>query len=249
MFNSSAPKSGVLPAIPKRAVGRWTRRVLLAFAALIALAALALALFLRGSLARLDGTVSAPGLQASVSIERDAQGVPLITGANRLDVAYATGFVHAQDRFFQMDLLRRTGAGELAELFGPRALGLDRSRRLHRFRARAEAALEAMAADERRFIERYVAGVNDGLGNLAARPFEYGLIGVAPKPWSAADSLLVVWAMYFDLQGGQAPRELARGWIAEHSSAEQRAFLLPESTQWDAPLDAPGMAAPGAPIP
>jgi len=249
MLNSSAPKTGVQPAMPKRAIGRWTRRVLLALVALIALGALAIALFLRASLARLDGAVSAPGLQANVSVERDAQGVPLITGANRLDVAYATGFVHAQDRFFQMDLLRRTGAGELAELFGPRALGLDRSHRLHRFRARAEAALKVMAPDERLFIERYVAGVNDGLGNLAARPFEYGLIGVAPRPWSAADSLLVVWAMYFDLQGGQAPRELARGWILEHSSPEQRAFLLPESTQWDAPLDAPGMAAPSAAIP
>ncbi|MFD2271541.1 penicillin acylase family protein [Undibacterium arcticum] len=98
-------------------------------------------------------------------------------------------------------------------------------------------------------MERYVAGVNDGLSGLAARPFEYALIGVAPRIWSAADSLLVIWAMYFDLQGGQEPRELARGWLKEHSSADQLAFLLPQSTQWDAPLDADKVAAPDAAIP
>lgn len=210
---------------------------------------LAAGLFLRGSLARLDGTHLAPGLHAPVSVARDAVGVPLISGSDRFDVAYATGFVHAQERFFQMDLLRRTAAGELAELFGPRALGADKTHRLHRFRARAEAALLALAPDDRKLLERYVSGINDGLENLAARPFEYALIGARPRIWSAADSLLVIWAMYFDLQGNQAARELARGWIARHSSIEQRAFLLPEATQWDVPLDAPGVLAPAGAIP
>ncbi|WP_317203427.1 penicillin acylase family protein [Janthinobacterium sp.] len=233
----------------KSAVGIWSRRLLLALLCLLALAVLAAWLFARGSLARLDGTLATPGLQASVSVERDARGVPMIRGKDRLDVAYASGFVQAQDRFFQMDLLRRVGAGELAELFGARALETDLAHRLHRFRSRAEAALRAMPAPDRLFLERYVSGVNDGLNGLAARPFEYALIGVAPRPWTAADSLLVVWAMYFDLQGGQAPRELARGWLRERSTAAQLAFLLPESTQWDAPLDADYVAPPAAPIP
>ncbi|MDC8758403.1 penicillin acylase family protein [Janthinobacterium fluminis] len=227
----------------------WSRRVVLALLVLLAALALVLYLFLRGSLARLDGSQAVAGLHGSVSVARDARGVPLISGGNRLDVAYASGFVQAQDRFFQMDLLRRVGAGELAELFGPRALELDRARRLHRFRARAELAVKAMPAEQREFLARYVRGVNDGLAALSARPFEYALIGVQPRPWSVADSLLVVWAMYFDLQGGQAPRELARGWLKEHSSAEQRAFLLPEATQWDAPLDAERVAAPAMAIP
>ncbi len=227
----------------------WSVRLLWTLGGLLALAALALWLFLRGSLAQLDGTQAAPGLHANVTVTRDALGVPTISGANRLDVAYASGFVQAQDRYFQMDLLRRVGAGELAELFGPRALGLDKARRLHRFRARAELALRSMPAEQRAFIERYVSGVNAGLAALSARPFEYALIGVEPRPWTPADSLLAVWAMYFDLQGGLAPRELARGWLREHTSAEQRAFLLPESTQWDAPLDAERVAAPSAPVP
>jgi penicillin amidase len=227
----------------------WLRRVLLALVGLLVIALLGLWLFLRGSLARLDGMQAVAGLNATVSVARDAHGVPLISGSDRRDVAYATGFVHAQDRFFQMDLLRRVAAGELAELFGPRAVGLDKSHRLHRFRARAGKALQALSPGDRQLLERYVAGVNDGLSGLAARPFEYALIGVAPRMWSAADSLLVIWAMYFDLQGSQESRELARGWLKEHSSADQLAFLLPQSTQWDAPLDADKVAAPDAAIP
>ncbi|MGX4643517.1 penicillin acylase family protein [Massilia sp. SYSU DXS3249] len=226
----------------------WILRILALLAALVLLALLGAWLTLRASLAQLDGRVAASGLAAPVTVARDEAGVPLIRGANRFDLAYATGFVHAQERFFQMDLLRRTAAGELAELFGPRALPLDRARRLHRFRARAAGALAALSPPERAFLERYVAGVNAGLGQLGARPFEYLLTGSAPIPWRAEDTLLVVWAMYIDLQGNQEPRELARGWLREHSDAGQLAFLLPEASIWDAPLD--GLAAPApAPIP
>jgi penicillin amidase len=222
----------------------WTWRLALVLFALVLLAGLGAWLLLRASLAQLDGKRDAPGLTGPVTIARDEAGVPLIRGNNRLDVAYATGFVHAQERFFQMDLLRRTAGGQLAELFGPRALPLDRARRLHRFRARALRTLETLAPPERAFVDRYVAGVNDGLGALAARPFEYLLTGTAPAPWRAEDSLLAVWAMFIDLQGNQEPRELARGWLRAHSNAAQLAFLLPQATRWDTPLDAPSLAAP-----
>ena len=225
----------------------WTIGVLLL---VLALTALGLWLFLRASLAQLEGQRSAPGLRAAVSIERDAVGVPLIRGRDRLDLAYATGFVHAQERYFQMDLLRRTAAGELAELFGPRALPLDRARRLHRFRDRARRSLALLAPPERAFVDRYVAGVNAGLQALKARPFEYLLAGAAPQAWRAEDSLLAVWAMYIDLQGNQEGRELARGWLRAHSDAAQLAFLLPQATRWDAPLDAAAHAvAADAPLP
>jgi penicillin amidase len=227
----------------------WSLRAVAALVALLLLAVLAVWMLLRASLAQLDGTRTAPGLHAPVTVARDERGVPEIAGADRLDLAYATGFVHAQERFFQMDLLRRSAAGELAELFGPRALPLDRSHRLHRFRARAEQVLARLSPNERAFVDRYVAGVNDGINALRARPFEYLLTGTSPRSWTAADSLLVVWAMFFDLQGGQEPRELARGWLRAHADAAQLAFLLPESTQWDAPLDAAQVAPPGLPIP
>ena len=228
---------------------RWTMRLLLALAILVLLAAGAGWLYLRASLPQLDGTRQVAGLAGIATVERDARGVPLLTAANRTDLAYATGFIHAQDRFLQMDLMRRSGAGELAALFGAKALPLDRDHRLHRFRARADALLAQMPADDRAFLDRYVAGVNDGLGSLGARPFEYALTGTSPRPWQAADSLLVAFAMYFDLQGMQETREVARGWVAEHSDSAQLAFLLPASSVFDAPLDAESVAARPAPIP
>ena len=234
----------------KRGWKLWTARILAGLSLLLPLAGLAAWLFLRASLAQLDGERSVPGLQAQVTVERDEMGVPMLRGEDRLDLAYATGFVHAQERYFQMDLLRRTAAGELAELFGPRALPLDRARRLHRFRARARLALDNFTAQERAFVERYVAGVNDGLSALQARPFEYLLTGAAPRAWRAEDSLLAVWAMYIDLQGNLEGRELARGWLREHSDAAQLAFLLPQATRWDTTLDAGAHAAPlEAPLP
>src|SRR5215203_4405464 len=89
---------------------------------------------LHGSLPQLEGSRSLPGLSSQVTVTRDALGVPTIHGATRTDVARATGFLHAQDRFFQMDLSRRRAAGELAALVGARALPVDRQTRLHRFR-------------------------------------------------------------------------------------------------------------------
>lgn len=233
----------------KRGWTTWTLRGLGALLALALLAAMGAWLYLRASLAQLDGERAAPGLSAPVEVARDAGGVPLISGATRLDVAYATGFVHAHERFFQMDLLRRTAAGELAELFGPKALPLDRANRLHRFRARAAATLARLPAPERALLERYAQGANDGLGALGAQPFEYALTGAAARPWTPHDSLLVVWAMYIDLQGSQAPRELARGWLREHSDAAQTAFLLPEATAFDLTLDAGAPLRPTKPAP
>ncbi len=221
---------------------RWTIRGLAGLAALVLLSAGGAWAYLRASLPQLDGTVPAPSLGANVTITRDALGIPVIRAANSADLYYATGFLHAQERFFQMDLLRRSGAGELAELFGAKALPMDKQRRLHRFRARAAVTLAQMTPEERSMLERYAAGVNAGLGALGTAPFEYRLIGMAPRAWTPADSLLVVWAMFFDLQGSSEPRELARGWISDNSSAEQRDFLLPEATEWDAPLDSAAAA-------
>jgi penicillin amidase len=229
-------------------LGIWIKRILMGVLALLALVLLVLWFFLRGSLAELDGRRNVPGLSGTVTVSRDALGVPSVAGGDRDDVAYATGFVHAQDRFFQMDLLRRTAAGELAELFGEKAVKIDQGHRLHRFRARAALALIGLPQSDRRLLDRYTAGVNDGLNALGTRPFEYGLIGVSPRSWEPEDSLLVVWAMYFDLQGAAPARELARGWFRDHASAEQLAFLLPGATEWDAPLDAAG-TPPAAPVP
>jgi penicillin amidase len=98
-----------------------------------------------------------------VSVERDALGVPWVRGRSREDVARATGFLHAQERFFQMDLSRRRAAGELAALFGARALPLDREIRIHRFRAEAQRAVALLPAGDRATLDAYAAGVNGRL--------------------------------------------------------------------------------------
>ena len=206
--------------------------------------------FMRASLPTLDGEVAAAGLRGPVTVTRDELSVPTIHGSDRGDIAFATGFVHAQERFFQMDLLRRAGSGELSALLGKALLPVDRERRIHRFGARAGVALAALPEADRVVLERYAAGVNAGLAGLAARPFEYGVLRATPRPWVAQDTMLVAWAMYFDLQDDQLHRVFARGWLRDQgTSAEQLAFLLPTSSGYDASLDAATIDEPAAPLP
>jgi penicillin amidase len=235
--NCWADMMGTAPRKKTRRFPRWLIAIVLMPVALIAIGIAAGWLLLRASLPVLDGTVGANGLSATVTVDRDGLGVPTISGVDRGDLAYATGFLHAQDRFFQMDLLRRVAAGELAELLGPAALDLDRRHRLHRFRSRALAALAAATADECRLVELYARGVNDGLRTLSVRPFEYLLLRMTPAPWQPEDSALVVYAMYFDLQYRELESTVARAILREHVADDMFAFLLPNASHWDAPLD------------
>jgi penicillin amidase len=226
-------------------------RVLCAIAVIVAALVLACWMTLRASLPQLDGARAAPALSASVSIERDSRGVPTLTGKNRTDVAYATGFVHAQDRFFQMDLLRRVAAGEMAALIGPAALDLDRRNRPNRFRERARMLVAALPTDQRALLNSYTAGVNDGLAALNSRPFEYWALRTQPLAWRPEDTFLVVYAMYFDLQSHEAIRILSRAALREHVPADLFAFLLPVRSHWDAPFDVakpPAVDLPAPPV-
>ena len=114
----------------------WIKRSASRCSLLLLLAALAAWWLLRGSLPALDGELALPGLSAPVTVQRDALGVVTIDAANERDAMRALGYVHAQERYFEMDLMRRTAAGELAELFGPRAIDTDKQHRVHRMRAR-----------------------------------------------------------------------------------------------------------------
>jgi Penicillin amidase len=171
---------------------RWLIATALMLAALVAIGGAAGWLMLRASLPVLDGRVRGNGLSATVTIDRDALGVPTISGVDRGDLAYATGFLHAQDRFFQMDLLRRAAAGELSELLGPAALDLDRRHRLHRFRNRALAALAAAPVDERRLVELYRGSCNParahGGRHVCLLAAQRKSLGRAPRPGNKSDS-------------------------------------------------------------
>jgi penicillin G amidase len=215
-------------------------RVVLVLLGVLAAAALGLALWGRAklvaSLPQLEGSRGVRGLLAAIRVERDTLGVPRIIGQNRLDVARATGFVHAQDRFFQMDLLRRRAAGELAELFGAAALDIDKKTRVHRFRQVAVREAAAARPDDKALIEAYSAGVNEGLTALGAAPFEYLLLRVGPRAWKPEDSILVSLAMYLDLQGEDAEAESSLGVLHDTLPPEMSAFLAPPGTEWDVPI-------------
>jgi len=170
--------------------------------------------------------------------------VPTIEATDRLDLAYATGFLHAQDRYFQMDLSRRLAAGELAELFGSVALEQDRNARLFRFRSVAREVLAQAAPAERAVLEAYTRGVNAGLARLAGRPWEYWVLGQPPLPWRPEDTILVEHAMWWDLQVNGLRREILRQQINARLGGAQcgarwkcgLSFLYPAGrTSWDAP--------------
>ncbi|CAM3848756.1 penicillin acylase family protein [Parendozoicomonas haliclonae] len=227
----------------------WIRRLLLLFVVLALLGALAIYGILSLSLPKVDGEVVSSKLSGNATVERDAQGIPTIKADSRLDVAFATGYTHAQDRFFQMDLNRRNSAGELAALVGELALEHDKKVRIHRFRDVAATVIEQMPESERALLEAYTAGANQGLNEMGYKPFEYVLLGLEPQPWKPEDTFLTVFSMYLDLTSRQAGMDKAKGFLADIAGREVTEFLSPVSTRWDAPLRDiyfPEPAIPGA---
>src|SRR6266851_4961883 len=212
---------------------RWLRRLVL----VVILVPLVLVggayLWLWTSLPQTTGVLVVGGPSSEIRITRDAVGVPHIAAANDGDATFALGFVHAQDRLFQMDMMRRLGAGRLAEVLGEGAVGTDRTMRtLGLFRA-AERQLTALSPPLRTALDAYAAGVNAYLAQGATLPPEYALLRTVPEQWQPADSL--VWGKYMALLlSGNYRRELAHARIATHVTQEQLGQLFP-----DYPVDAP----------
>ncbi|WP_372625666.1 penicillin acylase family protein [Arsukibacterium sp.] len=192
--------------------------------------------WLRLSLPQYQGEYHA-AVANPVTLDRDALGYLTVSAADRNDAAYGMGFAHAQERFFQMDLARRSAAGNLAELFGKRALATDIERRRHRFAERATAALAAFSAVDVQLLSAYSRGVNDGLASLTTAPFEYTLLGSKPAPWQETDSLLVIYNMYLELQGKLGRDEYAMTILHEAIPADWYQFLQQHSSDWQAAID------------
>lgn len=192
---------------------------------------------LRGSLPRLDGEHRPAAVESAVRIERDANGVATIFASSRTDLFFAQGFVHAQERFFQMDLSRRLAAGRLAELFGQAAIDVDRRARVHGLRLVADDVVAGLSAHHRAQLNAYVAGVNEGVAALSTKPFEYWLLGAQPEPWIARDSVLVQLAMFLDLTDEEAQLDQQRGVMFERLPGDVYRWLTAPGTTWDAPLE------------
>ncbi len=222
----------------------WRRLAVVILGLVVVLPAIAAGLatlLVRGSLPRLDGARAVAGFEAPVTIGRDALGVPDIAADNRLDAARALGYLHAQDRYFQMDLQRRNAAGELSALVGAMALDMDRNHRRHRFRSRAAAVLAQLEPHERAILDAYTVGVNAGLRDLRVRPWEYLLLRQRPQPWRAEDSVLTLYSMFLDLSLTDRT-ELAWGAARDLLPPPLADFLLAPADPWAAPVQS------GAPL-
>ncbi len=197
----------------------------------------------------LDGSLALKGLSSPVEVTRDAQGVPTLSGGSRIDLARALGFLHGQERFFQMDLIRRSAAGELSGLLGPigPVMEIDRARRIHRLRHRAERVITSLPADQKSLLDAYADGVNQGLATVAGRPYEYSLLLATPQPWRAQDTILAAYAMYLDLQDEDALTDRIRGQTLARLGTEMTDFLYPRGTSLDAPIDGQPLPEPALP--
>jgi penicillin G amidase len=169
--------------------------------ALVVVAFIAWALHrVQQSLPPLTGERTLAGLAGPATLSRDELGAVSVRAPTAVDAARLLGFAHGQDRFFQMDLLRRHAAGELSALFGPSMIDADRSTRVHRFRELGRVAFDRESPARRELLTAYAEGVNAGLSSLSARPWEYLLLRTEPEPWSPVDSSLVLYSMALELQ-------------------------------------------------
>jgi penicillin amidase len=190
--------------------------------------------WLRGSLPDLDGNHVLPGLAAPAEVLRDADGVVTIHAEGELDAARALGYVHAQDRLWQMDFMRRAGAGRLSEVVGPATLRIDRLMRGLGLYRTAENNLAELAPDVRALLEAYAEGVNAFLAAPRGPwPPEFQLLRYEPEPWRPADSLVWGRLMAFQLSGNW-PDESLRLYLSGRLSPAQIDVLWPEY-----PPDAP----------
>jgi penicillin amidase len=214
-----------------------------AFIALLSLTAAAggAYLYLRLSLPTTDGEIMVPGLGAPVEVLRDEHGVPHIFAQSEADAQFALGFVHAQDRLWQLEMNRRIAAGRLAEVLGTGALDTDRFLRTLGIRRVAEANVRHLDDESRRLLAAYAAGVNAFLATRPVLPPEFWLIGVTPEPWSEVDSAGWGKMMAWDL-GGNWRSELLRLQLARTLPSPAIQEFLPPYPG-DAPVELPELRA------
>jgi penicillin amidase len=154
----------------------------------------------RSALPQLDGRLPVSGLTSMVTVTRDGHGVPTIEAAGLEDLFFAQGYVTAQDRLWQMDVMRRFGGGELSEILGEDLLKVDREQKVLGLRAAATKALQTASRRDRSFFEAYARGVNAYISSRVHNlPIEFRILGYAPTHWKPEDSLVIANEMVKDL--------------------------------------------------
>ena len=200
----------------------------LVVAALLLIAALAVAWMVRRAWPQVAGRIAVAGLHAPVEVLRVEPGVPHLYARDEHDLFFAQGYVHAQDRLWQMELNRHVGAGELSALFGEAALDLDRTMRVFEIRGSAERDWQASSPAARAMLLAYSEGVNAFLSQHRGRlPLEFTLLGVEPRPWTPVDSLSWAKLMALNLSLNSS-FEILRAQLTERlGAAAAERLLLP----------------------
>ena len=177
---------------------RLLKRTSLGLLMLIVLAAAALAWYIHGKQPQRSGSVDLVGLQAPVSVRYDERGVPHIEAGNEADMYHALGYVHAQDRLFQMEVARRLARGELAEILGPKLIDTDRLFRTLAIRTHADAAIAAIdkTSPAYRAVLAYLDGVNQYQSSHPA-PIEFDILGIPKRPFTPQDTMSVAGYLAF----------------------------------------------------
>ena len=220
---------------------RWTKRLGFGAGLLLIFAAGIGFLMLRASLPQTTGSLALPGLERPVRVIRDAHGIPSILASSRHDLYMALGFVHAQDRLFQMDLQRRLGAGRLSEVFGETAVGSDRLMRTLGLYRHAAASVNAASAEFRAVLDDYTAGINAFLHSGTTLPIEFTVLGYRPEDWATADSLVIGKTLELR-QSGNYRQELQYARLAHILPANEIGNLFPGYPD-DAPVTLKELAA------
>ena len=184
-------------------------------------------------LPQLNGIATLPGLQGEVTVERDNWGVPHIRAGSVEDAVEAQGYVVAQDRLWQMDLLRRASRGQLSEILGPGTLKIDMDFRNLNFGRAAERELQEMNPESRKLLEAYARGVNRFIEqHRETLPMEFTLLKYKPQPWQPTDSLVLAGYMYRTLTDTRE-REIHRGVVAAKAGPELAKDLFSEESSMD----------------
>jgi penicillin amidase len=192
----------------------------------LALALAAAWLWLQESLPQLDGEVRVAGLSAPAEIVRDKEGVPHLFVKSEADGLFALGYVHAQDRLWQLEYQRRIAPGRLSEIFGEPAFDTDRLMRALGLGRAAERMVAGADAATRAALESYAAGVNAYLAAKPVLPLEFHVFGIEPEPWKPADSMGWLLVMSWDLSGNWRT-ELARMRLMAKLGPERTAEIMP----------------------
>ncbi len=215
---------------------RWAERLLFVLIFVITAASLWLYGIAHSALPKLDGTLRALGLAQKVTVTRDAQGVPTLDAASLPDLFYAQGYVTAQDRLWQMDMMRRFALGHLAEIIGLDGLPHDKQQRILGIPQVARRAAEALSAEDRTYFEAYARGVNACMEHSRAHlPVEFRLMHYSPAPWTVEDSFAVGAELAQELNHGRYRQALLREQFQAALGTTLTADLFVNSSRHDHP--------------